>query len=164
MGIRLPAPAGIINALQCGFRFRLPRFFGSGTPFGHAPLPGKHASGVSAAARFRVAQHPKPFMRGDKAFNAFSAIGIRTRSRAFQHFFENDQKIIRDLKIGLIAGMVEGDQNLIRKPSCVTRGHRGATFGTRFPFIKIVVHQESPTASAFFPNDGAVMLPKKTGL
>ena len=53
-------------------------------------------------------------MRGDQAFDALAAIAVGTGARPLQHLFQNDQQIIRHIEIRLIAGMVEGDQDLVR--------------------------------------------------
>jgi hypothetical protein len=60
-----------------------------------------------------VAEQPKPFMRGHKTFNALAAIAIRTGARPLQHFFQNNQKVIRHVEIRLVAGVMKGNQNLI---------------------------------------------------
>ncbi len=69
----------------------------------------------------RVAQMPKPFVRGDKAFHVPAARAVRGQRAAGQHHLQNVQQLFRNLKIALIAGMMERDQNFVGQTSAVAR-------------------------------------------
>lgn len=53
-------------------------------------------------------------MRGHKAFHATSAVCIRGNRAAHQHDFENTKQLFGGLEVGLIAGLMKSDQNLVR--------------------------------------------------
>ncbi len=56
---------------------------------------------------------PKPLMGGNQALNALAAVGIGGDGAAGEHVFEYVQKLLGNLKIALVAGMVKGNEDLI---------------------------------------------------
>lgn len=53
-------------------------------------------------------------MRGHQAFDAFTSIGVGRHGAACQHGFQDPQKLFGDFVISLVAGMMEGEQDLVR--------------------------------------------------
>jgi len=62
----------------------------------------------------RMAKVPQPLVGSHQTLHIAAARAIRRQWPAGQHHFQNVQELLRHLKIALVAGMVEGDQNLIR--------------------------------------------------
>lgn len=52
-------------------------------------------------------------MRGDEAFDVTTPGSIRNEWPAGQHHFKDTEKLFRHLKVGLIAGMMECDQDFV---------------------------------------------------
>lgn len=72
-------------------------------------------------------QVPKAFMRRDEALDAAAAVAVNMGRTPGQHDLQNVQEMLGDFEVGRVAGMVERDQNLVRKPAGVPRqsGRRG---------------------------------------
>ena len=80
-----------------------------------------------------MSQMPKAFMRRDEALDAAAAVAVGVGRTPGQHDLEDVQEMLGDLEVGRVAGMVEGDQDLVRQPAGVPRqsGRRG--FARRVP-------------------------------
>lgn len=65
-------------------------------------------------------------MRRHEAFHVLAPVDVRMHRLPGQHDLKESQEILRDLEIFLIAGMVEGDQDLVREAACLPRGRAGA--------------------------------------
>ncbi len=64
---------------------------------------------------------PQPLMRGDEAFDALAAVGVRGHRAAGQHIFKNMKQLLGDFKIALVAGMVKRDENFVGQTTAITR-------------------------------------------
>src|ERR1700677_2367697 len=69
-------------------------------------------------------QRPKPLVRCDQAFLG-PTISPRQAARPLGHKFEHRQQGNRDFDVPLIAGMMEGDQDLVGKAPGVPRSSIG---------------------------------------
>jgi hypothetical protein len=65
---------------------------------------------------------PESLVGGDQGLHGAAAIGLDLARPAREHCFENLEELLRHLKLLLIAGLVESDQNLIGQATGVTRG------------------------------------------
>ena len=64
---------------------------------------------------------PKPLVRGDQALHVAPPRAIRRQRTAGQHHLKDVQQLLGHLEIGLVAGVVEGDQHLVRQAPRVSR-------------------------------------------
>ena len=74
---------------------------------------------------------PEPLMRGDQTLHVLPARPIRCERLARQHHFQNAQQLVGNLKIPLVACLVERDEDLVRQPTRVA--YRGCGLGRFFP-------------------------------
>jgi len=65
------------------------------------------------ASVFGVAQVPEPLMRGDKAFHVAPAIAVAGEGAAHRHHFQDAQKMLGDIQVIGVAGLMKRDQNLV---------------------------------------------------
>lgn len=61
-------------------------------------------------------------MRGDQGLHGAAPIGLYLARAPREHRFENLEELLRHLKLLLVAGLVEGDQNLVGQAAGITRG------------------------------------------
>lgn len=78
-----------------------------------------------------VPQVPEPLVRRHQPFHAAPALLVRGRGPARKHQFEHPQQLLGDLQIRLIAGLVKGNKDLVREPTCVARRCGGGSFSGR---------------------------------
>lgn len=62
-----------------------------------------------------VPKQPKPLMGGNEAFKVLATIRVRRGRTPGQHHLQDPKEILRDFEIPLIARMVEGNEDLVRK-------------------------------------------------
>jgi hypothetical protein len=60
-----------------------------------------------------MAEMPKALVRGDEALHIAPSSDIRRLGSPRQHHLQHAQKLLGNLQIRLIAGVVEGDQDLV---------------------------------------------------
>ena len=60
-------------------------------------------------------------MRRDQAFHVAPPGSVRRQWAARQHHLEHMEQLLGHLVIGLVAGMVKSDDDLVRQPAAVTR-------------------------------------------
>ena len=58
-------------------------------------------------------QVPEPLVRGDQAFHVASTRAVRRQRPTRQHHFQDVQKLLGDLEVALVAGVMECDQDLV---------------------------------------------------
>ena len=89
--------------------------------------------------RMRVAQMPKPFVRRNQALHVPAPRSIRDQGTPRQHHLQNLQKLLRDVKVRLIAGMMKSDQDLVGQPPAIA----GCTTRSRFApgLVFILAHR-----------------------
>lgn len=88
------------------------------TPTLRAGRP-RTGSPVSVFVGVRMTQVPQPLMRGDKAFHIAPTSAVRRQGTARQHHFKNVEQLLRHLKIALVAGVMERDENLVGQASAI---------------------------------------------
>jgi hypothetical protein len=81
-----------------------------------------------------MAQVPKPFMRGDKAFHVAAARSIRRERPPGQHHLKDMEELFGHFKICLVAGVVKRDQNFVRESPAISGCPRRPGFTTRIFF------------------------------
>ncbi len=62
-------------------------------------------------------------MRRDQAFDRLAAILLGRHATAGKHIFERTQKLLGDLQIFRVAGVVEGHQDFVGEPATMAGGH-----------------------------------------
>jgi hypothetical protein len=60
-----------------------------------------------------MAQMPQAFVRGDQALHVSPARSIGRQRTAGQHHLQDMEKLFRNLKVRLVAGVMERDQNFV---------------------------------------------------
>ncbi len=78
----------------------------------------------------RVPQVPKAFMRGHEAFHIAAACAIGRQRPASQHHLQNMEKLLSNLKITLITGMMKRDQYFIGQAPAIAWRPSWACFAT----------------------------------
>ncbi len=76
-----------------------------------------------------MAEMPKAFVGGDEGFHASAAVSVGDNGSAGQQVFDYLQQLLGDIVIGLIAGVMEGDQDLVRQAAAVARRRLWAARG-----------------------------------
>jgi hypothetical protein len=69
-----------------------------------------------------MSQVPEPLVRRDQGFHGAPTIGLNLAWAACEHCFENLEELLRHLKLLLVAGLVESDQNLVSQATGITGG------------------------------------------
>ena len=69
-----------------------------------------------------MTQVPQALVRRDQAFHVAPAVAVRGQRAARQHHLQDVQKLLGDFEVGLVASVMEGDQDLVRQPPAVARG------------------------------------------
>src|SRR5579862_6974590 len=62
-----------------------------------------------------MAQVPKPFMRGNQTLHVAAPRAVGCQRTAGQHHLQDVQQLLGDLEVGLIAGMMERNKDLVRQ-------------------------------------------------
>src|SRR5579875_2185153 len=79
----------------------------------------------------RVTQVPKPLVGGYQAFHVPPPAAVRRQRTAGEHHLKHMQQLLGDLKIALIAGLMESDHDFVGEAAAIARRRRGAG-GRRF--------------------------------
>src|SRR5215210_8623331 len=84
-------------------------------------------------------------MRRHQAFEVPPAVGVGAGGPARQHHLDDAEEPFGDLEVALVAGVMEGDQDLVRQPSAMAR--RDASGAGRSPSCYVLVrlfHDHDP--------------------
>ena len=65
---------------------------------------------------------PEPLMRGNQTLDALAAVRIGRNCSAREHVFKNTKELFGDLIIGLVAGVMKRDQDLVGKAAAISLG------------------------------------------
>jgi hypothetical protein len=95
---------------------------------------------------------PQPLMCCDKAFHIAPSRAVGGQRTACQHHLEHMQKLFRYFQVALIAGVMKGDQDLVREAAAVARcsGGTGRVFPNDFCFRVAHNTPRRPTPSVSF--------------
>jgi len=73
-------------------------------------------------------QVPQPLMRRHQTLDAAPSVAVRGIRAAGEHAFQNVQQLLGHVEIGLVAGVVEGDQDFVGQPPTIARRARAGGF------------------------------------
>ncbi len=95
-------------------------------------LIGAPAVPTSVLVGVRMAQMPKTLMRRDQTLHIASPGAVGGQRPPGQHHLQDVEQLFRHLKVTLIAGMVEGDQDLVRQAPAIARRSSWTRLSTDF--------------------------------
>jgi hypothetical protein len=98
--------------------------------------------------RARMAKVPKPLVSGDDSFHAAPAIPGWRERRPHQRRLKNQQKLFRDLEIGLAARVMKRDQDVIRNVAAVALAVRDLPMASALRFTQRILQPVHPLVFA----------------